>query len=297
MTASGYLLFDKPAGPTSFSALRSFQKAFPDSRIGHTGTLDSFATGLLVVVAGAYSRLSPWFTGLDKTYEAEIAFGEETDTLENTGRIVRAGPVPSRNALETAIPVFHGWIQQVPPRFSAIHVEGARASDLAKRGKDVDLAPRRIRIDSLELITYEGGKARIRVACSSGTYIRSLARDIAEECGTCAHLSALRRVSVGPFRVEDAVADPEKVVAQDFRTLDRNTLSEMGIESLILPTDLEKGFAHGLPTILARLTNDQNSDGKDRAVFFNSGALAGILGWRDGRPRYKVVMNRQEETL
>ena len=198
MKCSGYLLYDKPVGITSFKALDVIKKNFPGNRIGHTGTLDSFASGLLVVMIGSYCRMSPWFTGLDKRYEAIIRFGIETDTLDPSGDIVSRTDPPSIDALGDAIDMYRGTIRQIPPRYSALHVAGSRASDLALRGIDFELAPRTVTIHSLDLVSYEAGLATVSVHCSSGTYIRSLARDIALSCGSCAHLAALRRQTKSP---------------------------------------------------------------------------------------------------
>ncbi|MDP2790883.1 MAG: tRNA pseudouridine(55) synthase TruB [Rectinemataceae bacterium] len=289
MTASGFLLFDKPAGRTSFAALGGFRKAYPGSRVGHTGTLDNFATGLLVVVAGAYSHLTPWFTGLDKVYEAEIQFGIATDTLDPSGAVTATGAVPSRESLESALGAFRGSIEQVPPVYSAIHVEGKRSSDLARKGQAVELEPRRITIHSLELKSFQDSKASIVVHCSSGSYMRSLARDIAAACGSCAHLSALRRTRVGAFALEDALLSAENATVADLKKLDEAIAVRLGLSTSVLPAELEKGFLNGAPSVLKALAPSFPPEG-DTAIFSAHGEFLGIVSSRQASAAYKMVM-------
>ncbi|MBR1640504.1 MAG: tRNA pseudouridine(55) synthase TruB [Treponema sp.] len=209
MNDSIILLAKKP-GPTSFSSLNSVKKALATSKVGHTGTLDSFAQGLLVVCTGRLTRLAGNITEFDKTYEAVICFGKETDTLEYTGNIIKTSPLPSVKALEEALKHFKGTIMQRPPAFSAIHVNGQRASDLARSGKKEELPERPVTVYKAEIkdlqLTDEKKVqyAHIVFTVSKGTYIRSLARDIAEFCGSSAHLSGLYRTKVGNFSIENA---------------------------------------------------------------------------------------------
>ncbi|MCE1196604.1 tRNA pseudouridine(55) synthase TruB [bacterium] len=292
MTASGFLLFDKPAGRTSHTALSGFRKAFPASRVGHTGTLDGFATGLLVVVVGSYSRLAPWFTGLDKAYEAEVLFGVGTDTLDPVGDVVASGPIPSIGDVEAALGAFRGPILQTPPEYSAIHVGGARASDLAMAGKDVELRPRPITISSLELLDFVGDRARLRVECSSGTYVRALARDIAAACGTCAHLSALRRLRVGPFGVEGALAPDAAPSAADLKPFTPDIAAGIGLGVRLLDSPAASAFANGAPWVLRDLAGEGCPEG-DIAVFDGAGTFLGILGACSGKFSYKLVLPRE----
>jgi len=211
---SGILLYAKQQDTTSFNSLWAVKHALHTTKVGHTGTLDSFADGLLVVLVGKLTHLVPHITAFDKTYRGVISFGSETDTLDPTGKVIKNSPLPSLSDFNAAIPHFLGDIMQAPPLFSAVHVDGKRASDLALKGKIQDLAKRKVHIyelcveevktqavDGVERVKY----AQIYVRCSKGTYIRSLARDIALECGSSAHLIALRRLSVGPFELKDAV--------------------------------------------------------------------------------------------
>jgi len=289
MTASGFLLFDKPAGRTSFAALGGFRKIFPGARVGHTGTLDNFATGLLVVVVGSYSHLTPWFTGLDKEYEAEIRFGLGTDTLDPGGAVTATGEIPSLTALEASLGPFRGLIEQIPPEYSAIHVQGKRASDMARKGEAVKLQARPITIHSLDLVDYKDGKASVKVHCSSGTYIRSLARDIAAACGTCAHVSALRRTKVGAFSVSDAIQSPEEASVQTLHSFTPETAGLLGLGTISIAREAEAAFTNGLPALLVELGAGLSRDG-DLAAFSGDGRILGVMERRSGLLAYKFVM-------
>ena len=151
MSQSGILLFAKQPGPTSFSAIGSVKRALNTTKVGHTGTLDSFAQGLLVVCIGPLTKLAGNITAFDKTYKAVLKFGEETDTLEFTGNTIRTAPLPTKQALEDAVKKFTGPIMQRPPAFSAIHVNGKRASDLAREGKAQELPARPVTVYSAEI--------------------------------------------------------------------------------------------------------------------------------------------------
>lgn len=206
------LLAKRPA-QTSFSSLFTVKHALNTQKVGHTGTLDSFACGLLVVCTGALTRLCGRITEFNKTYEAVITFGKETDTLECTGKIVKTAPLPSLQSLKDSLLHFTGTYMQKPPVFSAIHVNGKRASDIVRSGKSAEIPARAVTVFESELletkIDSEDGvekvaAARIKFSVSKGTYIRSLARDIAEYCGSAAVLTGLLRTKVGNFDLRDA---------------------------------------------------------------------------------------------
>lgn len=208
------ILIDKPAGLTSFQALYPLKRELGTKKVGHCGTLDKFASGLLIICAGKATSFVPAFTGMDKEYLADVRFGAETDTLDPEGAIVGTGPLPSRSSVEAALPKFLGVSLQVPPVFSALHVDGKRAYKLARAGKVPEMEARSIHIHEIDIVSYDGesGTARIRVVCSKGTYIRSLARDLGLACGSRAYLVGLRRTKIGAFNVDDAVA-PDEFVA------------------------------------------------------------------------------------
>ena len=203
---NGIILFSKPAGITSFQALGTLKKNLNTGRVGHAGTLDKFASGLLIAAAGTATRLVRFFTAEDKEYLAEAVFGAGTSTLDPEGEVTATGPVPSAGDLERVLCGFRGEIRQRPPEYSAVHVNGERAWRAARRGETVVIKERPVRISALVLEAYHPPRARLRIACSSGTYIRALARDIAAALGTCAHLSALERVRIGAFTLAEAVS-------------------------------------------------------------------------------------------
>lgn len=206
----GIVLLAKKPGPTSFSSLNSVKKALGTNKVGHTGTLDSFAQGLLVVCTGRLTRLAGNITAFDKSYEAVIKFGEETDTLEFTGKVTKQAPLPSEQDFRQAVEKISQQTMQIPPAFSAIHINGERASDLARKGEETQIPPRKIKVYKAEIKEIKTGSdghveyALIDFSVSKGTYIRSLARDIAYECGSAAHLIGLYRTKVGNFRIKEA---------------------------------------------------------------------------------------------
>jgi tRNA pseudouridine55 synthase len=199
------LLLNKIPGITSFEALKPVKKALGSRKVGHTGTLDKFAGGLLVVLTGKALKLTPYFTNCSKYYEALVRFGSETDTLDPEGLVTAEAPVPSKEAIDLVLERFRGRITQIPPVFSAIHVDGKRASELARSGVSVEMKPRSVTIHELSLCSYEPPFARLKIHCSAGTYIRALARDIAVAAGSRAHLAGLTRSQVGRFSLADAI--------------------------------------------------------------------------------------------
>lgn len=209
---SGLLLVDKPEKLTSHDVVDEARRLLDLRRIGHTGTLDPAATGLLVLCVGRAVRLQSFLTGFDKTYEGEMLFGVETDTYDRDGTPVGAPhpePNPDPERLREVLVRFTGDLMQTPPPFSAKKVQGRKFYELARRGEAVPHAPKSVRISALELLDVRGDRVAFRVACSSGTYVRSLVHDIGRELGTGAHLVALRRMAVGTFRVEEAATIPD----------------------------------------------------------------------------------------
>lgn len=206
----GIVLFAKRPGVTSFSSLFSIKRALGTKKVGHTGTLDSFASGLLVVCTGSLTRIASYITSFNKTYDAVIEFGIETDTLEYTGKIVNTAPLPTKDDVLSAIKQYTGDILQTPPLFSALHINGERASDIARSGRVAEMPSRPVTVfaSEAEEFLFEAGDrvkaVRVRFSVSKGTYIRSLARDIGSCCKSATHLAGLRRLSVGSFRLEDA---------------------------------------------------------------------------------------------
>lgn len=208
MSAEGLLLVDKPAGVTSHDVVNAARRALGERRVGHAGTLDPFATGLLVVLAGRATRLAPHVSGDPKVYLATVRFGAETSTEDLLGAVVREAEPPTEQVVRAAVGQLVGTLDQVPPAYSAKRVDGRRAYDLARAGQAIELAPSRVRVDAFEVLAWRGGapaECDVRVTCGPGTYIRSLARDLGRLVGSAAHLSVLRRERSGRFDVRDAV--------------------------------------------------------------------------------------------
>lgn len=285
------MLLDKPAGLTSFASLTKVKRMFPGMRIGHTGTLDKFASGLMIVLAGDYSHLSPWFTGLDKVYEAEIEFGSTTDTLDPEGTIIDQSAAPDRAELEKAIQQLIGPQKQIPPEYSAIHVHGSRAYELARSGKHVELAARDIEIYSIVLQDYKDKSANISVHCSSGTYIRALARDIAHACGSLAYVKNLRRTRVGIFELQNAVPAEFLPRYDDFLSLTPPIAQSLGLHVGMIPEGAEKSFLQGNPQALERITFEKTkTEDCDAAIFSENSNFLGIVTVFRKKLRYRKVM-------
>lgn len=206
LSPSGIVLLDKPAGPSSFALVRDLRRR-TGARTGHTGTLDPFATGLLLVLSGAATKLAPWFVGLDKRYLTDIDLRARTNTGDPEGAVVEQHEAPSPDALERALARLRGEVELPIPAASAVKIGGERAYRLARRGIAVEMPVRQSRIDSLDVIAYTDGILRLDLRVSSGTYVRAIADVLRGHC------ASLRRTEVGPFRVEEA--DPERIIDPD----------------------------------------------------------------------------------
>jgi tRNA pseudouridine55 synthase len=198
------LLVDKPDGMTSHDVVAIVRRATGVTRVGHTGTLDPFATGLLVMLVGRATRLLPYVDGEPKVYEAAIGLGIETDTDDRTGAVVREAPPPSRAQIDDAIALLTGTLDQVPPAYSAKQQGGTRSYAAARRGQTLDLAPARVVVDSWQVLDHTPAELRVRISCGTGTYVRALARDLGRLAGSAAHLTELRRTRAGDFDVAAA---------------------------------------------------------------------------------------------
>ena len=205
---SGILVVDKPPGITSFSVVRAVRKQLGVKRVGHTGTLDPFATGVLPLCINEATKIAGLLLADQKAYEGEALLGEETDTLDGTGKVVRhSDPSHVTQAqLLGALRHLEGESQQVPPAFSALHVNGERAYHRARRGESVELPPRPISVASFTLLSWDPPRWKFAVRCSKGTYVRSLIRDVGQMLGCGATLTVLRRTQSGPFSLRQAVS-------------------------------------------------------------------------------------------
>lgn len=253
------MIVDKPAGPTSHDVVARLRRIYRQRRIGHAGTLDPPATGVLVCGLGRATRLLRFVQAGTKVYLAEVRFGMATDTADATGRVTACVPTPvARAELEAVVGRFTGEVLQVPPMVSAVQVGGRRLHELARAGLEVERPARRVRIDRIEVLEVRDGEdtgveggltgpvAVLRVTCGSGTYIRSLAVDLGAALGGVAHLGALRRERVGPFTLAQAHALGE-IEADPAGVLQPMAAATAGLPVLMVPAPLARRVAHGAP--------------------------------------------------
>ncbi|HEY1952309.1 MAG TPA: tRNA pseudouridine(55) synthase TruB [Gemmatimonadaceae bacterium] len=203
-SVEGMLLVDKPAGMTSHDVVQHVRRIFGERSIGHLGTLDPFATGLLILLLGRATRLATFIDTEPKVYEATIRFGSETDTDDVTGTVTRTAPLPSERDVRAAVESLTGKISQVPPAYSAKSVDGTRAYDAARRGEPLRLAAVDVTVHEWKPARFAEDTLEAVITCSGGTYVRALARDLGRRVSSAAHLSALRRTRAGEYRVTDA---------------------------------------------------------------------------------------------
>ncbi len=202
---------DKPMDWTSFDVVRKIRNTTGIKKVGHAGTLDPFATGVLIVLTGKNTKRQNEFMDMPKTYVAEILLGRQTDTGDRTGTVIESAPVPelSESTILAALAEFHGEIEQIPPMYSAKKVNGQKLYKLARKGKTVERKPSLVTIYDIQLTSWSSDQINISVKCGRGTYIRVLAEDIAQKLGTLAHVKELERTAIGDYRVEDALSIPE----------------------------------------------------------------------------------------
>ena len=242
----GIIIADKESGPSSFRVVEGIKNLIKVKKAGHAGTLDPFATGVLVVLLNQGTKLFPFLMSQDKVYRAALRLGIETDTQDLTGRIIKRKGIGSlkRETIKHKTLQFIGTIKQVPPPYSAVHHNGKRAYELARNGVPVDLQEREVRVDYIEILSMDLPTVWIEVGCSSGTYIRTLAADLGRSLGTVAHLTSLRRIKSGSFLVDNAFT-----VTQIAQHLSNNT-----VDKVIMPLkDALKGMMEAeIPDTLAR---------------------------------------------
>ena len=231
---SGFLVVDKPAGRTSHDVVDAARRWLGTRRVGHLGTLDPQATGVLPLAIRSATKLIPFIEGGAKGYDGTIILGSETDTLDHEGVEVRRfdGPLPDREAVSKALSGFIGDVQQIPPMYSAVKKDGVPLHRLARQGQEVERDPKWITIDEIEMVRFEPPEVDVRVLCSAGTYVRVLAADLGHELGCGAHLGHLRRTQSGPFFLSEA---------HDVDVLGK--AAESGeIDSFLIPPDEALGF-------------------------------------------------------
>jgi tRNA pseudouridine55 synthase len=256
MALHGWIILDKPVGLGSTQAVGAVKRALreagePKAKVGHGGTLDPLASGVLPIALGEATKLAGRMLDATKSYDFTIRFGEATDTLDLEGQIVATSDIrPTRAEVETVLPGFTGPIEQVPPAFSALKVEGERAYDLARAGKEIELKSRKVTVHNLKLLPGEEmDEITLSATVSKGTYIRSLARDIAHALGTVGYVTMLRRTRAGPFALEQAISLDFLADAAKARQLTRTVLPlEAGLDDIpALPVTPEQAklLRHG----------------------------------------------------
>jgi tRNA pseudouridine55 synthase len=273
----GLMLVDKPSGVTSHDVVDVVRRSLRTRKVGHAGTLDPMATGLLILGVGRATRLLRYLGDLSKSYAATGRLGEETDTLDADGQIVRSASVDvSRAEIDEACAALVGDSLQTPPAYSAVKVGGRKLYEAARKGDALEAPARRIRVDAFEVSAFDGRDVEVRITCSGGTYVRVLVADLGRALGCGAHLVRLRRTAIGPFRVEDArpagVGEPlpiERAIGH--------------LPSVHLDAEEARAASHG------RLLGPAAIDGP-YAVFGPDGALKGIYRDAGASARPEVVL-------
>jgi len=261
---SGVVVVNKPSGPTSFDVVRRVKGLFKAKRVGHTGTLDPTATGVLPICVGEATKVAGFIADGEKEYEATVRFGQVTDTQDAAGRVLETRPIEgvTEDRVREALRSFVGLIEQTPPMYSARKIEGKRLYELARAGEEVERAPRTVNVDEARMTFFQPPDCGIFVRCSKGTYLRTLAHDLGARLGCGAHLRELRRVRVGPFGIDESVGVDELMaaakqgrdeLARYLKPLDR---ALEGLAELRLDAQLTRRVAHGHtpgPADLSRL--------------------------------------------
>jgi tRNA pseudouridine55 synthase len=288
----GLVVVDKAPGWTSHDVVAKLRGIYGQRRIGHAGTLDPDATGVLLVGLGRVTRLLRFLQEAGKEYRGRVVFGVATDTLDASGAVLeRAEMTITRAELDAAARGFVGDIEQVPPMVSALKVGGRRLYEMARAGEEIERAARPVRIDELVVEDLEPGpypEATIRVSCSSGTYIRTLAADLGESLGGCAHLGNLRRLRVGGFVLDDALpieaieADPDAAVRPP-------TDAVRDLECVTVDAERARGVAHGATFAAPALLGERDGPGPF-AVVDEAGALLAVYERRGGGVKPSVVL-------
>ncbi len=233
-TQSGIVFIHKQEGITSFRTLDALKEKLGTRKIGHAGTLDKFASGVLIALAGSMTRLADYFSGMDKEYEAVFCFGRQTSTLDPEGETIQTGTVPDSTQITENVPFFTGSLSQIPPHYSAVHVAGKRASQIARSGETPQLKPRNIIVHDFTVRRWDPPYLHVRIRCSKGTYIRALARDFGARCGTCAYVTALTRTRIGSISLDDTHFTDEIILEKHLVTGKQlfSFLPEIGIRDV-----------------------------------------------------------------
>ena len=280
----GILLIDKDPGETSHDVVKKVRRFFPSEKVGHAGTLDPFASGLLILLIGQGTKLFPYLMIGRKKYSAKIRLGIETNTFDRSGEITRESPIPrlKKEEIKEVIHTFTGEIEQIPPVFSAVRHNGVRAYELARKGVNVELKKRQVTIHSISMISIDLPEIMMEITCSHGTYIRSLAFDIGKRLGSGAHLSSLRRLSSEPFQVEDAISSRRLVYQISGEQLIENLLSLKDalpyVREISVDTETACRLRDGQKQVFAEINQNGLSDNFNGLVkVTNDSSLVAIM--------------------
>lgn len=271
----GFLLVDKEKGMTSFDVVRDVRRKFGVKKVGHSGTLDPLATGLLLIAMGEATKLLEYFVGCDKEYEVVGKFGFVSDTFDADGEIVKGLKEKEcdRVEVEAELGAFVGDIEQVPPKYSALKINGKKAYELARAGQDVEMKVRNVRVGKFEILDFNWPEVKFAVQCSSGTYVRSLVHDLGARLGCGAYVQELRRISVGEFNVKDAdeeIISIEKMVS--------------GFACLELSDEDFEGLKDG------RVLDGRSIEGEFAVAFYNKKVVGIVENYKGGIKYRKVIL-------
>ena len=282
---AGFLVVDKPSGWTSHDVVDAARRWLGTRRVGHLGTLDPLATGVLPLAVRNATKLGPYVQSSEKRYAGSFRLGVETDTLDAEGRVLRTheGALPDEAALREALVAFVGEIDQVPPMYSAVKKDGVPLHKLAREGVEVEREPKRVRVDRFELLKYDPPMAQIEVDCSGGTYVRVLAADVGARLGCGAHLADLRRTRSGPFDLEQALAPERLEKDAEAGEIARRLMPALGVLGLpALRLNLEE-LANILRGNEIEAQGPPRPPGTRMAAHDEQGEVIAILELRPGR--------------
>ncbi|MCU1430015.1 MAG: tRNA pseudouridine(55) synthase [Actinomycetia bacterium] len=277
MSTDGLVVVDKPAGWTSHDVVAKLRGVFGQKRVGHAGTLDPDATGVLLVGLGRFTRCLRYLQEAGKSYRATISFGVATDTLDAAGAVLEREPMSiAPEDVERAMPCFVGAIEQIPPMVSAVKIGGRRLHELARRGEEVERPARPVRVERFTLESFEPGpypEATVLVDCSSGTYVRVLAADLGVALGGCAHLKTLRRLSVGAFTLDEA-HPLEEVQKRNTELVLSPAEAMRGLERVAVAGETVRAVSHGATFPAVGLVGANGGPGPFAVVDENDTLLA-----------------------
>ncbi len=290
----GLLNINKPSGPTSHDIVARVRRGTGIKKVGHAGTLDPLATGVLVLCLGPATRLSEYIMHAPKTYRARVHFGVETDTYDAQGTVVAENPAaPDRDAVLAALEQFRGDIMQVPPMYSAIKRSGKKLYELAREGREVERPPRPVTLSRLALVAWEPPFATLEIDCSPGTYIRSLAHDLGQALGTGAHLAALERSASGQFTLADATAWDDLSAAMESGTWREHLLPADRALQHVPAVHLDAAAAAGVRNgmLIPAQAGDGAQDAALARAYDADGRFFAVLERRDAHWKPAKVFN------